>query len=280
MTPMAAPELKRLGAVAYRELLPAHGADRAPAVLFLHGFPESSYIWRDVMAGAAEAGWRAIAPDFPGFGDSEPDPPGTWERQLEFLDRFTSDLELESVALVVHDWGGLIGLRWACDNPGRVRALVISNSGFFDDGRWHGFAEVLRTPGEGEAAIEAMTPEMLAGFLREGCPGITQDVIEEFAKCLDGPERRQGALDLYRSGDFSKLEPYQGKLDELGVPTLLLWGADDQFAPIGGAYRFKKQITGAELVICEGAGHFLAEESPDRFRSEVQRFLGSLTLSG
>ncbi|MEA2347558.1 MAG: hypothetical protein QOG62_1345 [Thermoleophilaceae bacterium] len=277
---LPAPELKRLGAVAYRELAPEHGADRAPTTLFLHGYPESSYLWRNVMQGAANAGWRAIAPDFAGFGDTAPDLPGTWERQLELLDGFVSGLALGPVALVVHDWGGLIGLRWACDNPGMIRALVISNSGFFDDGRWHGFAKVLRTPGEGEQAMEALTPELLGTFLRQEYPDLTDDALAEFAKSLATPEHRQAALDLYRSGDFSKLEPYQGKLGALGVPTLLLWGAEDKFAPVGGAYRFKKQIPDAELVILEGAGHFLPEQAPDRFRDEVQRFLGSLTLSG
>ena len=277
---MAEPELKRAGAVAYRELLPEHGADRAPAALFLHGYPESSYLWRDVMPGAAAAGWRALAPDFAGFGDSEPDPPSTWERQMDFLTRFVDDLELSSAALVVHDWGGLIGLRWACDNPGRVRALVISNTGFFQDGRWHGFANVLRTPGEGEQAMEHMTPELLGMALRQEFPELADATVTEFAKCLDGEVRRKGSLELYRSGDFSKLAAYDGKLGELGVPTLLLWGAEDKFAPVGGAYRFKKQIPDAELVILEGVGHFLPEQAPDRFRAEIQRFLGSLSLAG
>ena len=80
-------------------------------------------------------------------------------------------------------------------------------------------------------------------------------------------------VEFYRSMDFEKLEPYQGKLGELGVPTLLLWGAEDKFAPIGGAYRFKKEIPGAELVAIEGAGHFVFETEPERCATIVADFL-------
>src|SRR6266536_3950144 len=112
--------------LAHRELTP-RGESRGD-VLLMHGFPESSYMWRDLMPALVGDGWRAIAPDLPGFGDSPPDPPGTWERQVETVERFRGDLGLERVALATHDWGGLIGLRWACDNPGSVSAIVASNT--------------------------------------------------------------------------------------------------------------------------------------------------------
>ena len=57
---------------------------------------------------------------------------------------------------VIHDWGGLIGLRWACEHPDAVEALVISSTGFFPDGKWHGMAKALREPGTGEQMIGAL----------------------------------------------------------------------------------------------------------------------------
>src|SRR5205085_3378647 len=94
-------------------------------VLLVHGYPESSWMWRHVLAALAAAGRRAIAPDLPGYGDSEPpDGPATWEQHVAALERFRGALGLERVALVVHDWGGLIGLRWACEHPDAVSALV------------------------------------------------------------------------------------------------------------------------------------------------------------
>ena len=73
--------------------------------------------------------------------------------------------------------------------------------------------------------------------------------------------------------DFEKLAPYDGKLAALGVPTLLLWGADDEFAPLAGARRFEREIPGARLIAIEGAGHFVVDHDPDRYTRELVAFL-------
>src|SRR3954454_15698746 len=139
--------------MAYREA----GDPGAPAVLFVHGYPESSFMWRAATAAVAGAGWRGAGPEFPGYGDSgPPDGPATWESHLESLERFRAELGLDDVVLVTHDWGVLIGLRWACDRPGVARALVISDGGFFADRRWHDMANTMRTPGEGEQLMESI----------------------------------------------------------------------------------------------------------------------------
>jgi haloalkane dehalogenase len=122
------------------------------------------------LSAPQDAGWHAIAPDLAGFGDSEPDPPGTWERYVEAIERFRRELGIERCVLVVHDWGGLIGLRWACEHPDAVSALVINSTGFFRDGRWHGMAEALRTPGTGEEVVAAIDRTAFGTLLRSGQP--------------------------------------------------------------------------------------------------------------
>jgi haloalkane dehalogenase len=258
--------------IAYRESGPPDG----PAVLMLHGYPESSYMWRAALEAAAAAGFRAVAPDLPGFGDSPPDPPGTWEHHIQHVERLRDGLGLDDLVLVAHDWGGLIGLRWACDNPDRVRALVISASGFFPDGKWHGMARGLREEDTGEQLVADMTRTNFAALLAWASRGMDDETIDEFWKCFDGDERRRAQLELYRSGDFEKLAPYDGKLAALGVPTLLLWGGDDQFAPVAGAKRFESQLPDAELVVLEGVGHFVWEDEPERSSRELARFLEGL----
>ncbi len=258
--------------IAYREASPTQHSDLVSA-LCLHGFPETSFMWRYVIAALAESGRRALAPDLPGFGDSPPDPPGTWERQVEAVERFRMGLGLERVALVVHDWGGLIGLRWACEHPEAVAALVISSTGFFPDGRWHGMARALRTEGEGEKMVAAMTRDGFGQMLAAVSRGMDKVVANEYWKTLATERGRRGILELYRSGDFEKLEPYEGRLAALGVPTLLLWGDDDLFAPVAGAHRFKREIPDAKLIVIEGAGHFLYADEPRRTAREVVEFL-------
>jgi haloalkane dehalogenase len=198
------------------------GTPGDPAVLLVHGYPESSYMWRHALPVLAAAGFHAIAPDLAGFGDSEAYPPGTWERHVEALERFRAQLGLAAVALVVHDWGGLIGLRWACDHAGAVWALAISSTGFFHDGKWRGPGEVLRTPEQGEQFVDGLDREGFAGLLGSVSSGIGPDAVDEYFKAFADETRRRGQLELYRSGDFEKLEPYRGRLGALGVPPALL----------------------------------------------------------
>ena len=259
--------------LAYRE------EGSGPAVLLLHGFPASSYVWRHVMPAVAAAGHRAIAPDLPGFGDSEPSPPGTWEHHVETIEAFRRELGIEKLTLVVHDWGGLIGLRWACDHPDAVEALVITDTGFFADGRWHGLAELLRRRGEGEKLIRDFTRDAFDGLMRGISPAMPEDALDEYWKCLDSPGRRACVLELYRSGDFTKLEPYKGKLRAMELPTLIIWGVRDEFAPVGGAWRFHREIPGSKLVLLDDAGHWLHEDEPQRIAAEIRQFLEELRAS-
>jgi haloalkane dehalogenase len=246
-----------------------------PAVLLLHGFPESSHMWRDVLGPLADAGFHALAPDLAGFGDTPAAADGTWEGHVARVGEFVRERGLAPVALVMHDWGGLIGLRWACEaGPEPLSALVISSSGFFPDGRWHGMAQTLRTPGEGEQLVEHFTGGMLEQALASVSRGIGPEDAREYAKAFATPEGRAAALELYRSGDMAKLARYDGRLAELGVPTLLLWGADDPFAPVAGAHRFEREIPGAELVVLEGTGHFVVEDDPAGYAAALTGFLG------
>jgi haloalkane dehalogenase len=261
--------MKRAAGLAFRD----SGPEDAPAVLLVHGYPESSYMWHGVLPGLAEAGRRGLAPDMPGFGDSEPDPPGTWERQIDALERFVEALDPGPVSLVTHDWGVLVGLRWACDHPERINALVISDGGFFADRRWHDFANTMRTPGEGEQLIAGFTREAFDGLMKGLSAGIDAAAVDQYWKGFAGDIRRQGHLDLYRSGDFDKLEPYAGRLSELGLPALILWGAQDRFATVAMAERFRDEIPDSELRIFDDAGHFLWDDEPPAATKALIDFL-------
>ena len=271
---MSAVQERRVGSIAYREAVP-DGQARGEALL-VHGYPESSMMWVAVLEALAAQGVRAVALDLPGAGDSPPDLPRTWERQVEALESFRAGVRLERPALVTHDWGGLVGLWWACEHPDRVAALVLSDTGFFPEGKWHGLARALRTEGEGEEVLASVTLEGFTEVMRQTAPGIDPVAVEHYWRGQATPEGRQGVLDLYRSGDFSKLERFDGALAALGVPTLILWGAHDDFAPVAGAHRFAREIAHSELVVLDDAGHFLFDTHPERTAAEVARFLGGV----
>jgi haloalkane dehalogenase len=246
-----------------------------PAVLLVHGYPESSHMWRTALGAIAARGLYAVAPDLPGYGDSDPGPGGTntWERHIEALEALRVAEDLGRVALVCHDWGGLIGLRWACEHPDAVWAIVASDTGFFPDGKWHGLADALRTPGQGEELVDGMTPEAFTGMLGTLSKGIGPEDAREYFKAFADEPRRRGQLELYRSGDWEKLEAYDGALAALGVPFLALWGEDDPFAPVAGAQRFAREIPGARVQVIPGTGHFVYDDAPETAAEALASFL-------
>jgi pimeloyl-ACP methyl ester carboxylesterase len=105
-------------------------------------------------------------------------------------------------------------------------------------------------------------------------PGITEEAVDEYFKAYGDPVRRRGQLELYRSGDFEELTPYEGRLAAMAVPTLLLFGSEDPFARVSSAHRFKREIPHAQVEILDGVGHFLFDEVPDRTAGIVIDFLG------
>lgn len=253
----------------YRESLPVEAPKGT--VLCLHGYPESSYMWRQLLEGVAEAGWQAVAPDLPGYGDSPYAGSGTWQAHVDAVDAFHREQELGEVVLVMHDWGGLIGLRWACEHPDLIRAMVISNTGFFADGKWHGMAEAMRTPGQGEQLVDALDRDGFGAMLTSVSSGLDDRGLDEYFKAYGSPERRRGQLELYRSGEFSELEDYD--LAAVGAPALILWGEDDPFAPVAGAHRFVSELPDTTLVVVPGARHFVFDDEPEACSAAVLSFL-------
>jgi haloalkane dehalogenase len=230
-------------------------------------------MWRHLLVALASEGRRGVAPDLAGFGDSPPDLPGTFERHVDAVERFRRQVGLDRVVLVVHDTGGLIGLRWACDHPDAVDGLVITNTGFFPDGEWAEIGKTMRTPIQGEALVDSVSRQGFATLLAEASSKFDDRALDEYWKAFSSPGGRRGMLELYRSFDLDELRPYQGRLAALGVPTLILWGKEDEYISLDYASRFAREIPGSKLVLLEGVRHFLFDDEPERCAREVVDFL-------
>lgn len=244
------------------------------AVLLLHGFPESSLAWKEVIPLIEAAGYRAIAPDLPGFGGSERfEEDSTWELYMLFLDEFLASLRVQQVHLFVHDWGGLIGLRWACHHPTRVLSLFIASSSFCPDYTWHKIARAFRTPGLGEVVIKALGDrKRFENLIRESIPRVSQDVIEDFYQVLRTEENQKAVLELYRSGDMEKLKAYQGQLGQIRKPATLLFGEQDPYVSYVYGHILKRdELPHADVHVIPHAGHFAILETP----VAVKRIVGA-----
>src|SRR4051794_18221827 len=169
-------------------------------------------MWVPLIEALAAAGRRGLAPDLYGFGDSTDFGPATFENGRERFAAWVGALGLDSVALAVHDWGGFIGLSWACDHADRIDALVVSNTGFFADGKWHGMAKLLRSD-QGEEIIGAMDRDGFNALMNSHGEIFSEDDLDAywapFAEEAGGRGQR-ATLEFYRSMDMEKLEPWQG----------------------------------------------------------------------
>jgi haloalkane dehalogenase len=136
-------------------------------------------------------------------------------------------------------------------------------------------AKALRTPEVGDQVLGGLDRAGFGAVLRTSSESFDDDAIDEYWKSLADEAHRRNALELYRSGDFEKLASY--RLADLGVPALLVWGEHDEFAPLAGAHRFERELPDTELVLIEGAGHFVWDEHPERCGGALRAFLERLS---
>lgn len=135
-----------------------------PTLLFLHGNPTSSYLWRNIIPHVLAAGYRAVAPDLIGMGDSgKPDIDYSFGDHAAYLDAFIETLELEGIIPVVHDWGSVLGMRYARHNPANIRGLV--------------FMEALIPPALPAPSLEAMGEPMTSLFRNLRTEGIGEEMV-------------------------------------------------------------------------------------------------------
>ncbi len=254
------------------------GLETDPAVLLIHGVPESSMLWKHLIPEIASLGFRPIAPDLPGFGQSERFPySSTWESYVNFIHRFLEALSLDKVHLVVHDWGGMIGLRWACDHIEKVESLLISDTCLIPGYSWHPLAKKWRTPELGEKVVEAMAnKEAWMSNMKQEFPSVEEDILEDFFTIFQTEETRKVILELYRSANLELIKPYQ-KLAQFKKQVTILWGEEDPYISTEFAYKTRdEQFPQAMIEIIEGAGHFIHVEAPEKVIPFVKRHYQSI----
>ncbi|MFI6297563.1 alpha/beta fold hydrolase [Nonomuraea sp. NPDC050790] len=271
----------------YREA----GPPDAPVFLLPHGYPCSSYEFRDLMPALGDR-WRLLAPDLPGFGYSAA-PEGfswTFDGYADFLERFTHVMGLSRYALYLHDYGSQFGLRLALRAPERVAALVIQNGDIYEDVMGPKYA-MLRaywsdpTP-EGRAKLAANVSE--EGFRDEFVGDLPAHLAERVSpdlwklhwSLMDTPGRRENVVTLFEDQAttldwFAKEQQY---LRENRPPTLIVWGPHDGYMPEESARAYLRDLPDAELHVLD-AGHWALETSLGEIVPLVRDFLGRVHTS-
>lgn len=273
--------------VFYREA----GDRNAPSVLLPHGYPCSSYEFRNLMPLLADR-WHLVAPDFPGCGGS--DTPGEFGYDFDgfaaFLARFTERLGIERFAIYLHDFGSQIGLRLAIKHPEKIVALIIQNGDIYEDElgpMYAGLQEYFRNPTpEAKAKLgEAINEE---GFKHEFLNDVDRDIAERIPPdlwklhwSLMSPKRCELALDVIAGlkENLAWFPRYQAYLREHQPPTLILWGPKDGYMPEGAARAYLRDLPNAELHLFEDGGHWLLETHLQQAAKNIRNFLSRVHQS-
>jgi len=264
----------------YREAGPAD----APVILLPHGYPCSSYEFRNYMRELGDE-YRLLAPDFPGAGYSAtPDAfPYDFDGFASFLGDFVDHLGLERFALYLHDFGSQIGLRLAMRDPGRIAALIVQNGDIYEDTlgpkydglktiwkmeRDHGIAELRKTITRDHFRDEFLTD--VGPALAERIP---PDLWELHWALMTEQRKDITARIIYDLKDNLAWFPrYQVWLREHAPPTLILWGPHDGYMPEAAARAYLRDLPEAELHLLD-AGHWLLETSLDEAVQLTRAFL-------
>lgn len=251
-----------------------------PPVLMLHGEPTWSFLYRKVIPVIGAAGRRAIAPDLIGFGRSDkPAERGdyTYQRHIDWLRAFLDALGLESIDLLCHDWGGLLGLRLVAEQPDRFRRVLITNTGLPTGDRapveafvaWRSFADSAPdfSPGSIVARFNVgpLSPEVAAAYDAPFPDETFKAGARQFPQLVpttpDDPESAPNRAAWESLARFDK-------------PLLTVFGDSDPFTA-GVERYFQRKVPGAAGQphrILKGAGHYIQEDAGDELAQIAASF--------
>jgi pimeloyl-ACP methyl ester carboxylesterase len=267
--------------VFYRET----GDPTNPKLVLLHGFPASSHQYRNLISALA-GHFHVVAPDYPGFGNSDLPSPYefnyTFDRLSEIVEEFLKSIDFTHFGLYMQDYGGPVGFRIISRHPDWVDWLIIQNSNAYEVGftkAWDGFRNALwkNRTSETEAPLaaflqlDAIKQVYLHGHKNPEL--ISPDNWNMDFRFMERPNARQVQMDLfydYRT-NVALYPQWQKFLHEHQPKTLIFWGQDDIFFTQEGGEAYLKDLPNAEMYRLD-SGHFAVEDCLDEIASNIRRF--------
>jgi haloalkane dehalogenase len=250
-------------------------------VVFFHGEPTWSFLWRHVLPPVRDAGHRCIAPDLPGFGRSDKPSDLGWysyDRHTEAVTSLLDRLDIRGATIVVHDWGGPIGLRFAVENPERVGRIVVLDTGLFTGHQkmtdaWIQFRNFVER-----------TEDLPVGMLVRGAckrdPG--DAVIAAYDAPFPNPDSKAGTrafpLMLPTTPEMAGAQAGQRVLEALRGdtrPKLVLWADSDPVLPLETGQRFAAALGTEVGHVIADASHFLQEDAGPTIGAHIADWLAS-----
>ena len=271
----------------------AAGDPNAPVVLLLHGFPSSSFMFRELLPRLA-SDYRVIAPDLPGFGFTEVPPERKYLYSFDQLaltiEAFTRALKLDRYAIYVFDYGAPTGFRLAMAHPERVAAIVSQNGNAYEEGlgdAWDPIRRYWATPTAENRDILRQSILTAGGTRWQYVHGVAnpESVAPESytldTALLERPGNKEIQLDLFLDYVSNvKLYPkFQEYFRKSKPPLLAIWGKNDPFFVPAGAEAFRRDIPGAKIRFLD-TGHFALETHVVEIASAMKDFLAASGIKG
>jgi pimeloyl-ACP methyl ester carboxylesterase len=271
--------------VFYREA----GSKDAPTIVLLHGFPSSSREF-DALIPLLATRYHLIAPDFPGFGQSDAPPPSVYTYAFDHLaqtiDHLLAQLEINKCAFFLHDYGGPVGFRIMLMHPERVQALIIQNANSYTEGlgpKWTGIAKYWSDrhahPEVFDTFVSPKATEQRHTLGTSHPERYNPDTWTDEYAHLSKPGQREIQADLlydYRT-NVALYPTWQAWLREHKPPLLVVWGKNDPSFIAPGGEAYKRDAPDAEIHMLD-AGHFALDEKNDEIAALVLAFLARQNL--
>lgn len=262
------------------------GPKDGPVLLMLHGNPTWSYYWRNLVL-ELRATHRCIVPDHLGCGlsDKPQEHAYTLASHVDNVIRLVEHLELRGITLVVHDWGGAIGMGFAVRHPERVARLVVFNTAAFPSERMPKLIALARVPGFGALAIRGFNAFARVALLtcvahRERLtPGVRAGYLAPY----DGWANRVATLRFVQDIPMSAAHPTYAVLADIDrrlaslrdLPMIVLWGGKDFVFDDHFLAEWQRRFPAAEVHRFEDAGHYVVEDAHDRIVALLRPFLAA-----
>lgn len=265
----------------YREA----GNSERPTILLLHGFAASSFMFRDLIPALAES-YHVIAPDLPAFGFTESpaktDYPYTFSQLAKTIEQLTVQLNLNTYAMMVHDYGAPVGWRLALSHPERVTAIISQNGNAYEEGLGESWAPIQRywhepTEQNRNALHDFPTPASIKWQYLEGVSdksSVSPDGYTLEGLQISRPGNADIQLDLLLdyASNVEMYPVFQKYFRDYQPPLLAVWGKNDPFFLPAGALAWKRDIPDADIRFYD-TGHFALETHGREIIPVIREFL-------
>jgi pimeloyl-ACP methyl ester carboxylesterase len=265
-----------VGSVSTR-LVEAGPREASEAMVFVHGNPGSADDWVRLAEAVGGTGRRAVAFDLPDFGETEAAPgfEHSTGGYAGFVGEALAVLGIERVHLVLHDFGGPIGLVWVAANPDALASITLIDTGILPGYKWHSLARIWRTPVLGEIFQALTTRRGFKMIINKNEPrGLPRDFVEEMYDHADKRTRR-AILKLYRATDdpgeaSAELTTLMAPRD---VPALVIWGEGDSYLAASFATRQREAFPSADVHVLPASGHWPYADAPETVERLLVEFV-------